>query len=81
MAQPMAAAKPTNYQLKYMFRRINLSTDADTELVTGQGINSIQEIKTLTQDRVTRLCSTIRKPGGGPDEHVVSKLSEIYSNF
>ena len=52
----MATAKPTNYQLKAMFQRIKLSTDAATELVTGQYINSIKGIKTLLQDRVTRLC-------------------------
>ena len=81
MDQSMAAAEPTHAQLKAMFRRIKLSTDAATELVTGQGINSIEEIKTVTQDRVTCLCSIIQKPGGGTDRHVVSKPAEIYSTF
>ena len=61
----MAAADPNNTQLKAMFRRIKFSTDSDKELVTGHCINSIEEIKTLTQDCVTRLCSNICKPGGG----------------
>ena len=59
-----------------MFRRIKFSTDDATELVTGQGINSIEKIKTQTQYRVTRLCSIIRKPGGGTDGHVVSEPAE-----
>ena len=72
----MAAAEPTNAQLKAMLRRIKFSTDAATDLVTGQGINSIEYIKTLTQDRVTRLCSIICKPGGGIDGHVLSEPAE-----
>ena len=55
MAQLMAAPEPTNDKLKYMFWRINFYYDADTELVTGKGIDSIEEIKTLKQDRVTHL--------------------------
>ena len=69
----MAAAKPTNYQLKAIFRRFKFSTDDATELVTGQGINSIEEIKNLTQDRVTRICSIICKPGRGMNVRFVSK--------
>ena len=76
MAQPMAADKPTNSQLKAMFRRIKFSTDSATELVTGQGINFTEEIKTLTQYRVTRLCSIVSKPGGGTDGNVVSNPTE-----
>ena len=72
----MAADDATNARLKAMFRRIKFSTYASTELVTGQGIESIKEIKTLTQDLVTRLCSIIRKPGGGTNVHVVSKSAE-----
>ena len=59
-----------------MFRNINLSTDVAMELVTRQGINSIEEIKTITQDRVTRIYSIIRNPGGGTNGHVVSKSAE-----
>ena len=59
-----------------MFQRIKFSTDPATELVTGQGMNYIGEIKTLTQDCVTRLCSIICKPGGGTYRHVVSKPDE-----
>ena len=44
----MAAADPTNDQLKAMLRRIKFFTDADTELVIGQGIDSIKDIKNLT---------------------------------
>ena len=72
----MATAEPTNSQLKAMFRNINLSTDVAMELVTRQGINSIKDIKTLTQDRVTCLCSIIRKPGGGTNEYVVFESAE-----
>ena len=54
-----------------MFRCILFSTDSDMELVTGQGIDSIKEINTLTQDCVTSICSIIRKPGGRTDGHVV----------
>ena len=72
----MAAAEPTNDQLKSMFRSIKFSNYAATELVTGQGIDSIEEIKTLTQDRVTHLCSIIRKPGGGTNGHAVSESAE-----
>ena len=69
----MAAAKPTNYQLKSMFQRFKLSTGDATELVTGQGIDSIEEIKTPTQNLVTRICSIICKPVGGTNGHVVPK--------
>ena len=72
----MAAAELTNAQLKDMFWRIKFSTDADTELVAGQSIDSIKEIKTPTQGCVTRLCSIIRKPGGGTDVHVVSESAK-----
>ena len=46
------------------------------ELVTGQGIESIEDIKNLAQDRVTCLFSIIRKPGRGTNGHVVSKSAE-----
>ena len=76
MAYPITAADPTTAQLKSMFQRIQLSTDAAMELVIGQGIDSIEEIMTLTQDLVTRLCSIISKPEGGTDGHVVSEPAE-----
>ena len=44
----MAAADPTNAQLKAMFRSIKFTTLDSYALVTGQGIDSIEEIKTLT---------------------------------
>ena len=72
----MASAEPTNDQFKSMFSRIKFSTNYDMELVTRQGIDSIEEIKTLTQDCVTRLYSIIRNPGGGTNRHVVSKSAE-----
>ena len=72
----MASADTTNAQLKAISWRIKLSTDAATELVTGQVINSIEEIKTLTKYCVTLLCSIIHKPGGGTDRHVVSETAE-----
>ena len=56
MSQPMAAAEPANAQLKAMFRRIKFSIGAYTDIVTGLGIDSVEEINTLTQDRLTRLC-------------------------
>ena len=43
----MATEDPNNSQLKAMFQRIKFFTDVATELVTVQGIDSIQEIKTL----------------------------------
>ena len=76
MAQPMAAADPTYYQQKAMFRSIKFSTDTATELVTGQVIDSIEDINTLTQDCMTRLCSIICNPGGWTDRHVVSNPAE-----
>ena len=45
----MASAEPANAQLKAMFRRIKFSTDASKELVTGQGTDSTEEIRTLPQ--------------------------------
>ena len=72
----MDEAEPTNPELKAMFWRIKFYTDTATELVTGQGINSIEENKTLTQDHVTRLCSIIHKPGEGMNRHAVSESSE-----
>ena len=72
----MAASDPNNDQLKDMFRRIKLYTYDATELVIRKGINYIEEIKTLTQDCVTRLCSIIRKPGGGTNGNVVSESAE-----
>ena len=77
MAQPMAATNPTNDKLKSMLRRIKFSYDDAKELVTRKFIDSIEEIKTLTQDCFTRLCSIIRKPGGGTGGHVVSEPAEI----
>ena len=76
MAQPMAAAEPTNSQYKSMFWSIKFSTDAATDLVIGKGIDSIKDINNLTQDCVTRLCSIICKPGGGAYRHVVSEPDE-----
>ena len=64
-----------------MLQHRKFSSDAATELIIEQCIDSIEEIKTLTQDRVTRLCSFICKPGGGTDGHVVSELLKIYSTF
>ena len=64
-----------------MFRRIKVSNDDAMELVTRQVINSIKDIKTLTQDRVTCLCLIIRKPGGGTDGNVVSKPAENIFNL
>ena len=55
MAHPMAIDNPYNAQFKAMFWRIKFYTDAATELVNGQGIDSIEEIKTLAQYHVTRL--------------------------
>ena len=76
MSQPIAEADPNNAQLKSMFRSIHFSTDAATELVTVKVINSVEEIKTLTQYCVTCLCSIIRKPGGETNIHVVSDPAE-----
>ena len=70
MDQQIATTDPTNAQSKGMFQSIKLSSDAATELVTRKGINTTKEINTLTQDRVTCLCSIIHKPGGGTDGHV-----------
>ena len=72
----MATAEPTNAQLKAMFWRIKFSTDASTELLTGQGINFIENIKTLTQDFVTCPCSIICKPVWGTNGHLVSESAE-----
>ena len=72
----MPATDPTNAQLKAIFWSIKFYTDAATEIFTGQGIDSIKKIKILTQDRVTRLCSNIHKPGGGRNRNVVSKSAE-----
>ena len=72
----MAASEITNAQLKAMFRRIKFSTDAATKLVTGKGINYIEDIDTLTQDCVTCLCPIICKPEGGTDGNVVYKPTE-----
>ena len=76
MAQPMDTSNPTHSQLKAILRCIKFSTGAAMEIFTGQGIDSIKEIKTLTQDFVTRLCSINRKPGEGADGHVVSYPAE-----
>ena len=72
----MAASKPTNDQLKTMLWRIKFSNEAAMEIVTGQGIDSIEEIKAITQYHVTHLCSIIFKPGGGTNGHVVSESAE-----
>ena len=72
----MAAAEPNNAQLKAMLRRIKFSTDAATQIVTGQVINSIDMINTLTQDSMSRLCLIIFKTGGGTNRHVVSDPAE-----
>ena len=72
----MAAAETTNAQFKSMFSRIEFSTDSAMELVTRQGINSIEDIKTLTQDRVTHLSTIICNPGQGTNGHVVSESDE-----
>ena len=72
----MAVDEPTNAQLKSMFRHVKVSTNAATQLITGTCIDSINEIQTLTQYRVTRLCLIIHNPGGGTNGHVVSESDE-----
>ena len=81
MAHPMAIDNPYNAQFKAMLWRIKFYTDAATELVNGQGIDSIEEIKTLAQYHVTRLWSIIRKPQGRQTGILYPRLLEIHSTF
>ena len=67
---------------------MHLSAAAATELTGDQGIDSVDELIELNDDRVETLCKILRRPGGGQAGHIVSlraeeslKLAVYYCRF
>ena len=47
-----------------MFQRIGFSLTASQVIVDEQGLDSLEEIKLLTDDEIENLCKVVRRPGG-----------------
>ena len=47
-----------------MFRRLRFTAAAATALVDEQNLDTLEEIRNLTNDEVSTLCKIIRRPGG-----------------
>ena len=50
--------------MRTAMQRLGCSQDAAQAIVNGQGIDSLDELKTLKDDDVVALCKIIRRPGG-----------------
>ena len=63
---------------KAMFRRIGCTEPAagQLSLEAGEGMNSLNNVKALTDDRVRAVCKAVRRPGGAGDGHAVSERAE-----
>ena len=46
------------------FTRIRFSVEAAARIVDDQQIDSLEELRLLTDNEVENLCKTIRRPGG-----------------
>ena len=47
-----------------MFVRIGFTNTASQVIINEQGLDSLDEIKLLTDDEIESLCKVIRRPGG-----------------
>jgi ribosomal protein S13 len=50
--------------MRTMLQRIGLSAAASQVIVDEQGLDSLNEIKLLTDDEIESLCKVVRRPGG-----------------
>jgi ribosomal protein S13 len=53
-----------NAIMRATFTRIGFSEPDAQALVEEQGIDSLEEVKLLTDDEIESLCEVIRRPGG-----------------
>ena len=63
---------------KAMFRRLGFTEAAVGQLSSedGEGLNSLKNVKALTDDRARAVCKAVRRPGGAGDGHAVSERAE-----
>ena len=63
---------------KAMFRRLGFTEAAAGQLSSedGEGLNSLDNVKALTDDRARAVCKAVRRPGGAGDGHAVSERAE-----
>ena len=50
--------------MRAMFIRLGFSAAAATAIVDTQGIDTLEEVRFLSDDEAEGLCSVVRKPGG-----------------
>ena len=50
--------------MRTMLQRIGLSAAASQVIVDEQGLDSLNEIRLLTDDEIESLCKVVRRPGG-----------------
>jgi hypothetical protein len=50
--------------VRTMLNRIGFTIAASQVIVDEQGLDSLDEIKPLTDDKIEDLCNVIRRPGG-----------------
>ncbi len=61
-----------------MFERLGFIPNAATQLSgdAGEGLDSLERLKALTDDRVRAVCKAVRRPGGAGIGHAVSERAE-----
>ena len=52
------------HAMRTMLTRIGLSIAASQVIVEEQGMDTLDEIKLLTDDEIESLCKVVRRPGG-----------------
>ena len=50
--------------MRALFQRVAFTADASTALVDEQGLNSLGELRMLTDDDCNNICKIIKRPGG-----------------
>ena len=50
--------------MRAMFIRLGFSAAAATAIIDTQGIDTLEEVRFLSDDEAEGLCSVVRKPGG-----------------
>ena len=50
--------------MRTMFHRIGFTLTASQVIVDNQGMDSLEEIRLLSDDEIENLCNVIRRPGG-----------------
>ena len=63
---------------KAMFCRLGFSEDAAGQLSANdrEGLNTLKNVKALTDDHVRAVCKAVRRPGGAGNGHAVSEGAE-----